>query len=110
MPAPKLDRTPAEPGNLLVCLSVPRLSPAPGNKALYTGRYKATGNKFLRAVCFVLSLVGSFAQPQIGQHTIEILKELQYSNQVIFQSHSQISQWSGNETGAFLYHLCSRGL
>ena len=37
---------------------------------------------------------------------MEVLKELQYSDQVIFQSHSQISPWSGNETGAFLYHLC----
>ena len=37
---------------------------------------------------------------------MEILKELQYSDQVNFWSHSQISQWSGIETGAFLYHLC----
>ena len=68
---------------LLFCSRLKPFSPELRDKA-GVGR---TGNE---AGIFSLSLAGSFAQPMVGQHTLEVLKELDYSDEVMCSTSAKL--------------------
>lgn len=61
VPAPRLGKTPGYPGNRLVKMCVVCV-----NIQWY----------------ITASFVGSFVLPQVGQHTVEVLKEISYADEV----------------------------